>query len=453
MLEMKMSKNKSSSNFQPLPQMQALGQDGVNCLWIAACCLGLAVFFGDGMASLPAKALVCVSTFFAAVAPWQSLTRNHRSTLRVFLFILLIATFALPITRIPGYYLQISSQSEFAIWQGLRSFAAVIGIACWFFSGRTAKVLFGLCCLLLLFAGYWTLRALPQPAIDVFFFFKFSASKLWEGENPYTLSMPNIYGSETSLYAPELIQGELLRFGFPYPLGGLVGPAVADFFLGDYRLGVLIAYVLAAACLGLQGTLNRRIALLALFFPRLEFIFSQGWSDAWSGTLLLAAAALSHTLGGGLCAGLWIASKQYLIPFAFSWICDLRRQKVASLICLSVATGLYLLPLCIEPEPYLWSVFGLQFIQPLRPDSLSFFFGPKYLMILAAAFWLMGFIFRCRTLLKTPSFSSPAAMEWMHWLLWGFFIFNKQAFANYFFTLYLVTLWVSGNYLNRHASR
>lgn len=447
-----MPKNKASSNFEGRLPRGASEANGVCCLWIAACSLGLAIFLGDGMGSLPAKVMVCVATFFAAIAPWQPVLRGYRSTLRIILLIFLIAVFALPITRIPGYYLLATSQSELPIWLGLRSFAAVAGIACWFFKGRLAKVLFSICCALIFFAGYWTLRASPQPAIDVFFFFKTSITQLWGGHNPYALFMPNIYGPGTGLYAPELIQGETLRFGFPYPLGSLVGPAVADFFLGDYRLGVLFAYVAAAAWLGFRGTLDRKIALLALFFPRLEFIFEQGWSDAWSGVLLLGAAIFSRNAGAGICAGLWIASKQYLLPFALPWVMNLKNQKFPSLICLGVAAGLYILPLGFQPGAYLWSVFGLQFIQPFRPDSLSFFFGPTYLMVLAASLWLLGFGPRCRSLLAAPRFSAQATVAVLYWLLWGFFIFNKQAFANYFFTLYMLTLWISGDYFNRRVS-
>ena len=447
-----MSKNKASSNLQTPSLVGLFDSNGTNCLWVAACSLGLAVFLGDGMGSPPAKFMVCISTFFAAIAAWKPSLKDHRTSLRVFLLIFLMAVLFLPVTRIPGYYLAAASQSELPIWLGLRSFAAVAGIACWFLTGRAAKVLFCACSISLFFAGYWTLRASPQPAIDVFFFFKTSIAKLWAGHNPYALLMPNIYGPGTGLYAQDLIQGDKLRFGFPYPLGSLVGPTIADILLGDYRLGVLFLYVTAAVWLGLRGKTDRRIALLALFFPRLEFIFEQGWSDAWSGALLLGMAVFARTAGSGFCAGLWIASKQYLIPFALPWIFDLPRHRVRSLICLGLATSLYLLPLVFKPGDYLWSVFGLQFIQPFRPDSLSFFFGPTLPAVLVAVFWLLGLPPRLRDFLSYPRFSPESAMGLLHWLLWAFFIFNKQAFANYFFTLYLLTLWLSGNYLQRRIS-
>ena len=144
--------------------------------------------------------------------------------------------------------------------------------------------------------------------------------------------MPNIYGQGTTLYAQNLIQGDFLRFGFPYPLGSLIVAAVSDLFFKDYRLGALLLYVSMAGWLGMRNRQDRRIALLALFFPRLEFVFEQGWSDDVSGALLLAAAVFSSTLGGSVFAGLWIASKQYLLPFLIPWLCYSPAKRKATLI-------------------------------------------------------------------------------------------------------------------------
>ncbi|NBS54806.1 hypothetical protein EBT23_04490 [bacterium] len=443
-----MPKNKVSSKTLPTCHEDVIGSSFRVCLWISACFLGLSVFSRDGMGSLPAKFLLLGATLFAGFAPWAGRFQLNRRFLNFSLLILLIATLALPVTRIPGYYLQAASQSEFHLWLGLRSIAAVAGIACWFFMGRYSKFLFCLCCSSIFLACCWTLRASPQPTIDVFFFFKSATTHLLNGNNPYTQAMPNIYGSGTTLYAPELIQGDTLRFGFPYPLGSLLGPALGSPFFPDYRFGVLLAYVAAVMWLGFQGLVERKIALLALFFPRLEFVFEQGWSDAWSGALLLWTAVFSRNFAGGLFAGVWIASKQYLIPFALPWLCILRKQRITALTCIGLSGFLYLLPLIDQPKDYLWSVFGLQFIQPFRPDSLSFLFGPGYLTILAVGIWLLGLIPRIRLLAAAPRYSAYATFGFLHWTLWAFFIFNKQAFANYFFTLYLLTLWITKDFLN-----
>lgn len=418
-------------------------------LWISTCFLGLAVFISDGMGSLPAKILLCLGTLFSAIAPWSYRLKATYPFLRAFLAILLMITFAIPVTRIPGLYLQASSQPEFPIWLGLRSLAAATGITCWFFVGRQAKVLFCFCCAIIVSAGFWTLHASPQPAIDVYFFFNTSIAHFWNGLNPYAQAMPNIYGSTTSLYAPDLIQGDSLRFGFPYPLGSLLGAVTSNIFFKDYRYGALFFYVAMAGWLGLRGRQDRRIALLALFFPRLEFVFEQGWSDDISGALLLGSAVFARFAGGGAIAGLWIASKQYLMPFALPWMCCFQTKRRASLICIIISAILYLLPLFNHPNDYLWSVFGLQFAQPFRPDSLSFLFGPNYLLIFACIFWLVGIWPRARSMLTTPRFHPTAVFDFIYWGLWAFFIFNKQSFANYMFTLYLLTLWVSGKYLDQ----
>jgi hypothetical protein len=192
---------------------------------------------------------------------------------------------------------------------------------------------------------------------------------------------------------------------------------------------------------------ERKIALLALFFPRLEFIFEQGWSDGLSGALLLGTAALSARIPGALLAGLWISSKQYLIPFIFPWISLYRQEKRRSLVCIATVCLLYLLPLFNDPQAYLWSTFGLQFLQPFRPDSLSYLFGPVYLLILGAIIWLFGLLTRIKTILNEHKLTPNAALDVVFWLLWAFFIFNKQALANYYFSLYLLLLFTAGRFL------
>lgn len=415
-------------------------------LWISACLLGLAVFLGDGMGSLLSKVFLLASTFFAAIAPWKLNNKIPEHFIRFFLVALLLLMFALPVTRIPGYYLQTSSQPDIPYWLGLRSVAASTGILCWFQTGRNAKALFSACCGALFFAGLWTLRASPHPAIDVFSFFESASAHLSQGGNPYGISMPNIYGANTNLYAPDLLQGDTLKFGFPYPLTTLLAGWLGNFVFPDYRFAFFALYVLSAFFLGLQGEVEKKIALLALFFPRLEFIFEQGWSDGLSGALLLGAAALSTRILGAFLAGLWISSKQYLIPFIFPWIILFRQEKRRSVICIATVGLLYLLPLCNAPKDYFWSTFGLQFVQPFRPDSLSYLFGPFYLLIPAILLWLLGLFFRIKIIHNEHKLTPNASLELVFWLLWAFFIFNKQAFANYYFSLYLLTLFTAGSF-------
>lgn len=155
-------------------------------------------------------------------------------------------------------------------------------------------------------------------------------------------------------------------------------------------------------------------------FPRLEFIFEQGWSDGLSGALLIGTAALSTRIPGALLAGLWISSKQYLIPFIFPWMCLYRQEKKRSLVCIATVIFLYLLPLCNDPQGYLWSTFGLQFLQPFRPDSLSYLFGPVYLLILGVIIWLLGLLTRIKTILNEHKLTPNAALELIFWLLWAF---------------------------------
>ena len=103
----------------------------------------------------------------------------------------------------------------------------------------------------------------------------------------------------------------------------------------------------------------------------------------------------------------------------------------------------------MPPKDYFWSTIGLQFIQPFRPDSLSYLFGPVYLFIPAIIIWLLGLFFRIKIILIARKLTPNAALEIIFWLLWAFFIFNKQAFANYYFSLYLLTLFTTVAFLPR----
>jgi uncharacterized membrane protein (DUF106 family) len=78
---------------------------------------------------------------------------------------------------------------------------------------------------------------------------------------------------------------------------------------------------------------------------------------------------------------------------------------------------------------------------------LSYLFGPVYLLILGVIIWLFGLLNRIKTILEENKLTPNAALELVFWLLWAFFIFNKQAFANYYFSLYLLTLFTAGAFL------
>jgi len=78
---------------------------------------------------------------------------------------------------------------------------------------------------------------------------------------------------------------------------------------------------------------------------------------------------------------------------------------------------------------------------------LSYLFGPVYLFIPAILLWLLGLFFRIKIILNEHKLTPNAALELVFWLLWAFFIFNKQAFANYYFSLYLLTLFTAGAFL------
>jgi hypothetical protein len=88
-------------------------------------------------------------------------------------------------------------------------------------------------------------------------------------------------------------------------------------------------------------------------------------------------------------------------------------------------------------------------VQPFRPDSLSYLFGPFYLLTAGIFLWFLGLFFRIKNIRMERKLTPHSALEIGFWLLWAFFIFNKQAFANYYFSLYLLTIFTAGAFLSR----
>jgi len=66
------------------------------------------------------------------------------------------------------------------------------------------------------------------------------------------------------------------------------------------------------------------------------------------------------------------------------------------------------------------------------------------LLIAGVFLWVLGLYFRFKNILDEHKLTPNTAFELILWLLWAFFIFNKQAFANYYFSLYLLILFSAG---------
>lgn len=404
----------------------------------AALCLSVAVWCGDGtgvpfamiwlFAGLTAGTVALNGGKFSQLEQWGSLLAS----------VLILVSSSLAFLKSPGVYLEASASTSAHHWFFLKTLAIASGVAAWFSGGNKARVLF-LVCLFASFEGIvWVLSNAPNPIIDVVHFFRDGTDAILHGKNPYEISMANIYGPETRLYAASLIDGERLKFGFPYPAVTLLAGAIGQILAHDYRFLFAGVFILGLGIFGLRNDFSRQAVLCLILNPRLEFVFEQGWTDGLTSGLLAAALGLFPflPLGATLLTALWICSKPYFLPFAVlanPFDRDQAARKRTFLLW-GMVILFYGIPLLISFHSYLWSCFTIQFVQPVRPDSLSFLFSHGGLLPAALVIWLCGLV----PFLRHPVLlmqSANARFLLLAWLLFGFFAFNKQAFANYYFSL------------------
>jgi hypothetical protein len=289
--------------------------------------------------------------------------------------------------------------------------------------------------------GIVALASAPDPKIDVYVFQRDASAALLAGGNPYALTFPNIYEND-AFYGPGVVDGGRVRYGFPYPPLSLLLVVPAWALAGDPRLAQLVALVGAAALVarlrpGRTGALAAAVLLLS---PRSLFVLTQAWTEPFA-ILLLALLVLARERRprlAPLAAGLLFVIKQYvviLLPLA-RFLAPRDRRDTLRFAAQGVAAGaLVSVPIALwSPGDFWRSAVLWQLVQPPRYDALSY---SALLMrvgvdlpvivpfVAAGALALVA----VRRLPEggTP-FAAGAAL-----VLWGFFVFSKQAFCNYYF--------------------
>jgi hypothetical protein len=305
---------------------------------------------------------------------------------------------------------------------------------------------------LYLAVGGFILREVPDPPIDVFIFQRDAAAALLAGQNPYTLTFPNIYGEHTPYYGPEMVRGGRLQFGFVYPPWSLL-MVIPGQLLGDVRISHLLATAGSAALMGYArpGRLGFLAATLYLFLPRSFFVLELGWTEPLVVALLALVMFCACRAPRGLpwALGLFLVSKQYLVlavPALFRLVeAGLDRRGLRRAILGAIGLGaLVSLPLALWSfRPFWYSVGALQAHQPFRMDALSFpaafawLTGLQAPSLLAFAMAGLAMVISWRRCPATPSgVCTTLALTYF-----AFFAFNKQAFCNYYhFVLGLLCL-------------
>jgi hypothetical protein len=311
---------------------------------------------------------------------------------------------------------------------------------------RSIDLRFGLLLVLHFSLGVWLIHTSPQPHIDVHIFQQQGAAALLRGLDPYSIrNYPDIYGPNSGLYGPGLVQDGHLTFGFSYPPLSLF-LAIPGYLLGgDFRYSQLVAMELGAFFIAAArpSRIATLAALLFLFTPRTFFVLEQGWTDPFAVMLLaasvFAAIRVPRLLPVGI--GLFIAVKQHLVlglPLAMFFLTTSWRDAWRLAWRTILVAGIVSLPLILWNVPdFVRSAIVLHLQQPYRADSLSFlaWLGkdgqPGLPTWLGFALLIPAGALAAARLPRTPAgFSLAVALVYF-----VFFAFNKQAFVQYYYFL------------------
>jgi len=420
-------------------------------LGLAAFALGQALQNGNGGLTFPATVWLTVALVCAAagvMAHYRQARLGLQQIVYGVLTLGLVWQIGQLVTVLPGIYLVPMSYANFQRFQAgvlIAGCLAVLSLApaAWL-RPKLRTTLVGLTLVVVFCVGVWVIRASPNPKIDTYVFQQSSGLALLQGQNPYRVTPPNIYG-HMEFYGAELVKDGRMTIGNPYPplsvslstLGFIVG--------GDIRYSHLLAIVLASALIaGLRpGRAARLAAYLVLFTPRVFFIVEQSWTEPFVllGVVLTVFCALRRPRWTPLALGLLLASKQYM-PFLLPVAVLLLPRKAtwrdwAWLFGGSVGVAVIVTaPLALWDVPaFLWNVGWAQWYQVFRLDALSYLaiyaraFGQPPSQFISFIALLCALLFCWRYAPRSPEgFASALAFS-----LGIFFAFNKQAFANYYF--------------------
>jgi hypothetical protein len=415
---------------------------------LAAIGIGLALQISGGL--LNDAALLCIALAFvvvvgAAVTPRP--VRFAHLDARIVPPLALAGLFVqtgLLYTSTPGMYLRLEQGSLVPFYWALTALAAVGGSVVWGIPRWARPMHIGALVTAHFAIGLWMIHYSPDPAIDVHMFHRYSIAALRSGVDPYAITFPDIYNN-AQFYGPGLSLNGRLQFGFPYLPLSLLAVLPGQLIGKDPRYAQLVAIELAAILMALSrfDGFGMIAAALYLTMPRTFFVLEQSWTEPILvlGLAAVVFAACRHSRAVPWLFGAFIALKQYLVfallaaPLLVPSPRD-RRQLLTLLTKAAIVGVAVTLPFFLwNPAAFWRSVVTLQFHQPFRTDALSVLSWwaarghdqpPALIAFLAAGIASSLALWR---LPRTPAgFSAAIAITFF-----AFFVFNKQAFSNYYF--------------------
>jgi hypothetical protein len=307
--------------------------------------------------------------------------------------------------------------------------------------GLLPRVAFAGLLLAVAYMGNWAIVNCQNPRIDVYVFQTDASASLADLRNPYDMTFPNVFAPDTSLYGKGVVRDGRLQFGYPYFPETLLAIMPASLLQFDLRYTNLVAVLLCAILIVVVSprSLGFPSAMLFLTSPCLCFVLEKSWVEPIL-VLTLAATVASAVKWPRLlpfALGLLLVGKQYLPIAAVLFFAGSRPLKETLLLLIKAAAIALVitLPLALWNLSAFWhSVVELQFLQPFRPDALSYlswvgrsFWSARAIVLIpfAALSFTMGLVLWRR---RSIGFAGAVAICFLL-----FFAFNKQAFANYYF--------------------
>ena len=425
--------------------------------------------------------LVCLLGFFPSSLSislsWSSAGLYRLLTLIVAYFLFLTAGNPMVTNQVATNYsmlvnlLQASAVIATALC--LDAFCAWNGFSSGF--RKRATIGYMLIAVLLFAAMIYTLRAVPQPFIDVFVANSLGADYLLQGLNPYTGKYPDIYHGFYD-YVP----------GYVYWPGVLYFQTLAKTVFGDVRYATIIAELITVfslrkilKLLKWDPLFKNIVPIVWLSFPVSFFVLQQAWVDP----LLICTAALFVLFllqkkmdHAAIALGYFCGIKQYSVflallagayillrpqtegqqgarlgdPKSWNWKEFLRLFVISALVFFALV-----LPFALwDWEGFYFNTVHMPLSQKMRMDSLSLVAGFAragfavsglqsamiYLLaVLSSLYWIAT---RSR-INQLQTFTAGLIVTYG-----ATFLFGKQAFCNYY---YLLSFFVLLNLFVRSA--
>ncbi len=288
-------------------------------------------------------------------------------------------------------------------------------------------------------AGHDTYLTSPTPRIDVWTVQQQGAHALFEGKNPFQEVHAGDTGPRTANDVP-----------YVYPPMQLYVTAPAWKLVGDTRYAILAAALLLGFALraiarrfgaaSLPAVLEDAPALFVWCTPKFFFILEQAWVDpvqiAWVSALVLSAAYNRPWLTAVL-AGLVVGAKQTMLIVAGLYGFGLRFSLKQWALAGAVALATFLPWMLWDFGAWKHANFDFLSALPVRPDALTYItwvrrkFGVEIPYVLAFPV--------SATLIGLAAWKGPRTIGRITMAVvasvTSFFVINKWAFANYYFTL------------------